>query len=171
MNLFNENTPITVRIRDMRLLAKINGILKNEPFRYANKNELLVELLTLGVNERYKTMPASAPHETAGMTKKAVSDSETVKLLTEIRTLLKDMHEYDKKHIEGLLAHLKMSERLSSAIYNLILSVATDKPVVPIQVELGYFDEVPQRFVEFLAELLKAIMEDIEEKDDKKIVN
>ena len=162
MNLFNENTPITVRIRDVRLLAKINGILKNEPFRYANKNELIVELLTLGVNEKYKTMPPP-PNAPAGAMKIPIPDSDTMELLREIKELIQDMHEYDKKHIEGLLAHLKMSERLSSAIYNMLFAIATDKAVIPPQVELGYFDEVPPRFVNFLTELLKAILEEDDE--------
>lgn len=162
MNLFNENTPITVRIRDVRLLAKINGILKNDPFRYANKNELIVELLTLGVNEKYKTMPPP-PNAPAGAMKIPIPDSDTMELLREIKELIQDMHEYDKKHIEGLLAHLKMSERLSSAIYNMLFAIATDKAVIPPQVELGYFDEVPPRFVNFLTELLKAILEEDDE--------
>ncbi len=86
MNLFNENTPITVRIRDVRLLAKINGILKTDPFRYANKNELIVELLTLGVNEKYKTMPPP-PNAPAGAMKVPVPDTETMELIGEIKEL------------------------------------------------------------------------------------
>lgn len=162
MNLFNENVPITVRIRDVRLLAKINGILKTAPFRYANKNELLVELLTLGVNEKYKTMPPP-PNAPAGAMKIPVPDTETTELIGEIKELMQDMHDYNKKHIEGLLAHLKMSERLSSAIYNMLFAIVTDKPVVPPQVELGYLDEVPPRFVNFLTELLRAILEEDDE--------
>ena len=165
MNLFNENTPITVRIRDVRLLAKINGILKTDPFRYANKNELIVELLTLGVNEKYKTMPPP-PNAPAGAMKVPVPDTETMELIGEIKELMQDMHDYNKKHIEGLLAHLKMSERLSSAIYNMLFAIATDKPVLPPQVELGYLDEVPPRFVNFLTELLRAILEEDDEGDE-----
>lgn len=165
MNLFNENTPITVRIRDVRLLVKINGILKTDPFRYANKNELLVELLTLGVNEKYKTMPPP-PNAPAGAMKVPVPDTEIMELIGEIKELMQDMHDYNKKHIEGLLAHLKMSERLSSAIYNMLFAIATDKPVVPPQVELGYLDEVPPRFVNFLTELLRAILEEDDEGDE-----
>lgn len=163
MKFFSENVPITVRIRNMDLLRKINGILKAEPFLYANKNELLVELLTIGVNEKYKTMPTD---KNVGAAKKPVYEMETKKLLHEIKELLEDMHEYNKKHIEGLLAHLKMSERLESAIYNLILSVVTDKPVTSSQIELGYFDEVPPRFVAFLTRLLKEILVDFEKKDE-----
>lgn len=168
MKFFSENTPITVRIRNTDLLGKINGILKAEPFEYANKNELLIELLTLGVNEKYKTMPAGKNVETE---KKPVCETETKKLLREIKELLEDMHTYDKKHIEGLLAHFKMSERLSAAIYNLVVSVVTDKPVTFSQIELGYFDELPSRFVEFLARLLKEIMEDLEKKDENEVIN
>lgn len=164
MNLFTDSLQMTIRIRDVKLLEKLNIILMSDPFRYEHKNQLLVELIKIGVEEKLKTIkpPPTAP---AGAMKVPVPDTETLELMREIKELIRDMHEYERKHIEGLLAHLKMSERMTSAIYNMLFAVATDKPVIPPQVELGYFDEVPPRFIDFLTELLRAIMEESDEGD------
>lgn len=164
MNLFTDSLQMTIRIRDVRLLEKLNIIVKSDPFRYEHKNQLLVELIKLGVEEKLKTIkpPPNAP---AGAMKVPIPDTETLELVREVKELMEDMHDYNKKHIEGLLAHLKMSERLSSAIYNMLFAIATDKTVIPPQVELGYYDEVPPRFVNFLTELLKAILEEYDDED------
>ena len=71
--------------------------------------------------------------------------------------LIENMHVYNQKHIEGIVAHLKMSERLSAAIYNTLLAIATDEPVTKVQIKMGIFDEVPERFEEYLNELLSEI--------------
>lgn len=60
------------------------------------------------------------------------------------------------------MAHLKMSERISSSIYNILLAIATDEPITKTQVEIGYMDDVPKRFIEFLNGLLGALFD----KDD-----
>lgn len=163
MNLFNPSLPLTVRLHDARMVDKLNLIVRSNPFKYKSQNKLLVELISIGIEEKLKDIPP--PTAPAGAMKVPVPDTETMELMREIKELIQDMHEYDKKHIEGLLAHLKMSERLSSAIYNMLFAIATDKPVVPPQVELGYFDEVPPRFINFLTELLQAIMEESDEED------
>lgn len=162
MNLFNPTLPLTVRLRDARMVDKLNFIAKTAPFKYKSQNTLIVELISIGIEEKLKTIkpPPNAP---AGAMR--VPDKETLELVREIKELMEDMHEYNKKHIEGLLAHLKMSERLSSAIYNMLFAIATDKTVIPPQVELGYYDEVPPRFVNFLTELLKAIIEEYDDDD------
>lgn len=163
MNLFNPSLPLTVRLHDARMVDKLNLIVKSNPFKYKSQNKLLVELISIGIEEKLKDMPP--PTAPAGAMKVPVPDTETLELMREIKELIRDMHEYDKKHIEGLLAHLKMSERLSSAIYNMLFAIATDKAVIPPQVELGYYDEVPPRFIDFLTELLRAIMEESDEGD------
>lgn len=164
MNLFNPTLPLTVRLRDARMVDKLNFIAKSDPFKYKSQNTLIVELISIGIEEKLKTLtpPPNAP---AGAMRVPVPDTDTLELMREIKELIREMHEYDKKHIEGLLAHLKMSERMTSAIYNMLFAIATDKPVVPPQVELGYFDEVPPRFIDFLTELLRAIMEESDEGD------
>lgn len=164
MNLFNPSLPLTVRLHDARMVDKLNLIVKSNPFKYKSQNKLLVELISIGIEEKLKDMPP--PTAPAGAMRVPVPDTETLELMREIKELIQDMHEYDKKHIEGLLAHLKMSERLSSAIYNMLFAIATDKTVIPPQVELGYYDEVPPRFVNFLTELLRAILEEDDEGDE-----
>lgn len=164
MNLFNPSLPLTVRLHDARMVDKLNLIVKSNPFKYKSQNKLLVELISIGIEEKLKDMPP--PTAPAGAMRVPVPDKETLELIGEIKELMEDMHDYNKKHIEGLLAHLKMSERLSSAIYNMLFAIATDKAVIPPQVELGYYDEVPPRFVNFLTELLRAILEEDDEGDE-----
>ena len=77
------------------------------------------------------------------------------------------MHRYNKQNVEGLLAHLKMSERLSSSIYNMVFSILTDDPVTPVQIELGYLDDVPKRFAEFLSTLLDELIKESKKEDDE----
>lgn len=158
-------TKLTVRIYDIKLVERLNELYRRNPNKYQSKNQLLVELLEKGMSEKLKeiTPPPNAP---AGAMKMGVPETDTVTLLREVKELIADMHEYDKKHIEGLLAHLKMSERLSASIYNMLLAIATDEPITPMQMQLGYFDDVPPRFIDFLAELLKEVMAEVDEGDD-----
>ncbi len=159
-------TKLTVRIYDIKLVEKLNELYRRNPNKYQSKNQLLVELLEKGMNEKLKeiTPPPNAP---AGAMKMGVPEGDTASLLREVKELIAEMHEYDKKHIEGLLAHLKMSERLSASIYNMLLAIATDEPITPMQMQLGYFDDVPPRFVEFLAELLKEVMSDYDDEGEE----
>ncbi len=81
--------------------------------------------------------------------------ADTAKSLKQIKCLLESMHVSNQKQLEGLIAHLKMSEKLSAAIYNTLLAVAMDEPITKVQVEFGFLDNVPERFVEYLNTLLK----------------
>lgn len=81
-------------------------------------------------------------------------------MLKQLKDMLSDMHTFNKQHIEGLLAHLKMSEKMSACIYNILMAVATDEPITKMQVEIGYMDDIPKRFVEFLNVLLAAVFGD-----------
>ena len=60
-----------------------------------------------------------------------------------------------------------MSERLSSSIYNMVFAILKDEPVTPVQIELGYLDDVPKRFVEFLAMLLDELIKEEKQEDDE----
>lgn len=50
-------TKLTLRIYDTKLIEKMNMILKFNPNRYQSKNQLLLELLELGVRENSKKSP------------------------------------------------------------------------------------------------------------------
>ena len=158
MQLFEKGDHLTVRVHDTKLVEQLNYILTKNPFRYKYKNDLLVELIALGAKEKIKGLnpmatapkPSQAPQTVNIPTAAAVS-------LTQVKMLIENMHVYNQKHIEGIVAHLKMSERLSAAIYNTLLAIATDEPVTKVQIKMGIFDEVPERFEEYLNELLSEI--------------
>ncbi len=155
MNTFE--TKLTVRIYDIKLAEKLNELYRRNPNRYQTKNQLLVELIELGLAEKLKTV--IPPPSERGEVNVPVS-ADTAKSLKQIKALLETMHVSNQKQLEGLIAHLKMSERLSAAIYNTLLAVATDEPITKVQVEFGFLDNVPERFEEYLNELLKEVFDD-----------
>ena len=147
---------LTVRVHNTKLIEQMNYILAKNPFAYKYKNDLLIELLTLGVNEKMKEFNVGTSKSQPASTKFIVP-MEMGASLKQVKTLIENMHVYNQKHIEGIVAHLKMSEKLSAAIYNTLLAVATDEPIAKVQIEFGFFDEVPERFEEYLNEPLKEI--------------
>lgn len=159
MQLFKKGDHLTVRIHDVQLVERLNYILAKNPFRYKYKNDLLVELIALGAKEKIKSLTPN-PNVSACIGKNpqtANVPTDTAVSLKQVKTLIENMHVYNQKHIEGIVAHLKMSEKLSAAIYNTLLAVATDEPVTKVQIKMGIFDEVPDRFEEYLNELLSEI--------------
>ena len=145
MNAFE--TKLTVRIYDIKIAEKLNELYRHNTNRYQTKNQLLVELIELGLAEKLKTV--IPPPSERGEVNVPIS-ADTAKSLKQIKALLESMHVSNQKQLEGLIAHLKMSERLSAAIYNTLLAVATDEPITKVQVEFGFLDNVPERFAETL---------------------
>ena len=162
-------TKLTLRIYDTKLIEKMNMIMKFNPNRYQSKNQLLLELLELGVREKLKEIPT--PPTTPSSAAKSIPSqqrAENCEQLKQIKELVEGMHRYNKQNVEGLLAHLKMSERLSSSIYNMVFAILKDEPVLPVQIELGYLDDVPKRFTDFLGTLLDELIKESEKEDDDK---
>ena len=155
-----------MRIYDTKLIEKMNMIMKLNPNRYQSKNQLLLELLELGVKEKLKEFP-SPPASAAKEASYPQSCNCNAEMLKQIKELIEGMHTYNKQNVEGVLAHLKMSERLSSSIYNMVFAILKDEPVTAVQVELGYLDDVPKRFAEFLAMLLDDITNEAKHEDDE----
>ena len=159
---------LTVRVHDAQLVERLNYILAKNPFAYKYKNDLIVELLAIGAKEKIKGLNPMATAPKPSQTTQTVNlPTDTAVSLKQVKTLIENMHVYNQKHIEGIVAHLKMSERLSAAIYNTLLAIATDEPITKIQVEFGFFDNVPERFEEYLNEMLKAIFQNGEEKSGR----
>ena len=154
-------TKLTVRIYDTKLIENLNMIVKLNKNRYQTKNQLIVELLERGIKDKMKDFP-TPPDTPAGASAipPIFNKDDTSAMLKQLKEMIGDMHDYNKKHVEGILAHLKMSERMSSSIYNILLAIATDEPITKMQVEIGYMDDVPKRFVEFLNKLLSALHDD-----------
>ncbi|MBO5481290.1 MAG: hypothetical protein J6A63_08900 [Clostridia bacterium] len=148
-------TKLTVRIYDTKVIEKLNYLFKKNPNQYQTKNQLLVELLEIGMQEKLKEIvPLS--YDVKSETVPNIN-GDFVGSLKQVKQLIESMHVHNQKQIEGIVAHLKMSERLSAAIYNTLLAVATDEPVTEVQINMGIFDEVPDRFEEYLNELLSLV--------------
>lgn len=155
-------TKLTVRIYDTKLIESLNTIFKLNKNRYQTKNQLIVELLERGIKDKMKDLPTppDSPAGASAIPPVFIKKDDTAAMLKQLKEMLSDMHSYNKQHIEGLLAHLKMSEKMSACIYNILLAIAADEPVTKMQVEIGYMDDVPKRFIEFLNELLSAVFDD-----------
>lgn len=155
-------TKLTVRIYDTKLIESLNTIFKLNKNRYQTKNQLIVELLERGIKDKMKDLPTppDSPAGASAIPPVFIKKDDTAAMLKQLKEMLSDMHSYNKQHIEGLLAHLKMSEKMSACIYNILLAIATDEPVTKMQVEIGYMDDVPKRFIEFLNELLSVVFDD-----------
>lgn len=153
---------MTVRIYDTKLIEKLNTIFKLNRNRYQTKNQLIVELLERGIKDKMKDFPTppDSPAGASAIPPSFDNKDDVAAMLKQLKEMFADMHDYNKKHVEGLLAHLKMSERMSSVIYNILLAIATDEPVTKMQIEIGYMDDVPKRFVEYLNELLATLIDD-----------
>lgn len=151
-------TKLTVRIYDTKVIEELNYLFKRNLNQYQTKNQLLVELLEIGMKEKLKEIvPLAYDVKSASIPN---VNGDMVGSLKQVKQLIESMHVHNQKQIEGVVAHLKMSERLSAAIYNTLLTVATNEPVTKVQVEFGLFDDVPERFEEYLNELLKEIFKE-----------
>lgn len=148
-------TKLTVRLYSTTLIGKLNSIFQANPNRYQSRNQLLTELLELGVKEKLKELP-----DTLTQGKSAGMSADDAAILKQLKTLIEEMQIYNRQHIGGLLAHLKMYERMASAIYNILIAISTDEPISRTQVEKGYFDDIPIRFIAFLDGLLSVLSKD-----------
>lgn len=155
-------TKLTVRIYDTKLIECLNMIFKLNKNRYQTKNQLIVELLERGIKDKMKdfTPPPDSPAGASAIPPVFIKKDDSAAMLKQLKDMLSDMHSYNKQHIEGLLAHLKMSEKMSACIYNILLAIATDEPITKMQAEIGYMDDVPKRFIEFLNGLLAVVFND-----------
>ncbi len=155
-------TKLTVRIYDTKLIESLNTIFKLNKNRYQTKNQLIIELLERGIKDKMKDFPTppDSPAGASAIPPVFNKKDDTAIMLKQLKDMLSDMHTFNKQHIEGLLAHLKMSEKMSACIYNILMAVATDEPITKMQVEIGYMDDIPKRFVEFLNVLLAAVFGD-----------
>lgn len=161
-------TKLTVRIYDTRLIESLNTIFKLSKNRYQTKNQLIVELLERGIKDKMKEFPTppDTPAGASAIPPIYSSKDDMVAMLKQLKDMIAGVHEYNKDHIEGLLAHLKMSEKMSACIYNILVAIATDKPITETQVEVGYLDDVPKRFIGYLNSLLKALLQSEEDDGD-----
>lgn len=156
-------TKLTIRIYDTKIIESLNTIFKMNKNRYQTKNQLIVELLERGIKDKMKDFtPPDSPAGASAIPLVFTENDDANAMLKQLKDMLSDMHYFNKQQIEGVFAHLKMSEKLAACMYNILLAVATDEPITKMQVDVGYMDDVPKRFVEYLNGLLGALFD----KDD-----
>lgn len=161
-------TKLTIRIYDTKIIESLNTIFKMNKNRYQTKNQLIVELLERGIKDKMKDFPTppDSPAGASAIPLVFTENDDANAMLKQLKDMLSDMHSFNKQQIEGVLAHLKMSEKLAACMYNILLAVATDEPITKMQVDVGYMDDVPKRFVEYLNGLLGVLFCDDNDVDD-----
>ena len=152
-------TKLTVRIYDTKLVERLNTIFKLSENRYQTKNQLIIELLERGIKDKMKDFPTppDSPAGASAIPPKFNNRDDMSAMLKQLEDTLADVYEDNKNHVEGLLAHLKMSEKMSACIYNILVAIATDEPITKTQVEIGYMDDIPKRFIGYLNSWLEIL--------------
>lgn len=164
-------TKLTVRIYDTRLIESLNTIFKLSKNRYQTKNQLLVELLERGIKDKMKDFPTppDSPAGASAIPPTFNNKDDITTVLKQLKETIVGVHEYNKNHIEGVLVHLKMAEKMSACIYNILVAIATDVPITKTQVEIGYMDDIPKRFIDYLSSCLEALFKKEEDSDSEDI--
>ena len=101
-------TKLTLRIYDTKLIEKMNMIMKFNPNRYQSKNQLLLELLELGVREKLKEFPTPPTTPVAAANAIPIShecncNAETLK---QIKELIEGMHLYNKRECTFIISRM-----------------------------------------------------------------
>lgn len=146
-------TKLTIRLYDTDFVNRLEDVFQASGERYESKNHFLTELLRIGLAEKLKA-------DAAKRTDSPKSD-ECTGLLGQIRTMIEDMHVCNKAQVEQLMAHLQISEKLSSAIYNMLVAITEDDRISVKQVEDGFYDDLPERLVRELQYLIDRLAENL----------
>lgn len=142
-------TKMTLRLYDTDFVNRLETVYKASGERYESKNHFLTELLKAGLAEKLKA--------DAIKRNDIRPDAECSGLLGQIRTMIEDMHVCNKAQVEQLMAHLQISEKLSSAIYNMLVAITDDDRISVKQVEDGFYDDLPERLIREFQCLIDAL--------------
>lgn len=142
-------TKMTLRLYDTAFVQELESTYKASGERFESKNHFLTVLLKIGLAEKLK---ADFSKRFSSANK---ADDPT---LEQIRQLIEDLHINNKQQVQELLAHLQISEKLTAAVYNMLLALSEDERISTAQVEAGFYDELPERLVSDLRELFKQII-------------
>lgn len=141
----NFETKMTLRLYDTDFIKRLETAYRDSGERYESKNHFLTTLLRQGLDcpDRQITRPTA--------------NGECGEKLEHIKSILQDMHICNAAQIEQFIAHLAVTEKLTSSVYNMLLAITDDRRISARQVEQGFYDEMPDRLVKELQYLLSAL--------------
>lgn len=138
---------IVVRVYDMELLDKINVEYTFSGGRYESKNHLINELIGAGLERIWDDrMLWDKLTESDGAVKESVID-----LTERVAELEKFTHSWMKYVSENV----EVNQRLLGAVYALVEASNSNMKISAVDLENGYYDYPPDRFVKTTAEILE----------------
>ncbi len=136
----------TVRLYDVRQIAKLENLYKKCKDIYSSKNPFFVDCIIRGAEAIDKDLFGTGkPDSVSGLY------DEINLTMQKLDNLLK----LCEKSSRETLANLKINQKLLSCNYNVLLGLSEDEPVKRDFVEGGMYDELPDRLSEILEELLE----------------
>lgn len=134
----------TLRLYDPDFIAKLGNLMEREKEHYRNRNDFLTDIVKLGY-ERYiaKDNGITPP------------DPESIRSdeLKEIYPLLLEVSKYMTAQFKSMYVNHKLTHKLLSSVYNMVLSMNNDERVLPEKLEDGFFDDLPARFEKIIVNL------------------
>lgn len=147
-------TKITLRLYDVEFIGNLESVYKASGERYESKNHFLTELIKLGLAEKLK---ADAEK------RERVIGCDCSEQLKQIIHMVGDIHFCNKAQVERLMAHLQISEKLSSAIYNMLMAITDNDIISAKQVKDGYYDDLPIRLVNEFTQLMDTLADKLKD--------
>lgn len=140
---------LTVRIYDSSLSKKVENLFKNCKDIYSTKNPFLVDCIMRGAEAIEKDLLGA---------KKIESITE---LFDELHLTIEKLDKLSKlveKNSKEIMANLSVNQKLLASSYNMLIGLSDDCPLKKEFVEAGMFEDIPERLVKFLEDLLKVYL-------------
>ncbi len=136
----------TVRIYEKPLQDRIDRIYNDLPLTFPNMNSLMKELLDRGLRTIEKDMYNKKDADNlSGLFDEIRHTSDNLKLLIKIVE-----EKFKELHISN-----KVLEKLAGCNNSLLIGISTGVPKDKEYVDKGFYDKLPDRFIQTIEELLK----------------
>ena len=132
-------TKMTLRLYDQKLINRLNESYEASGERYESKNHFLTELIKRGYEE--------LAQEQGLRNKSDRTEHSNVEsnIILQIHELVGELYLYNKRQVEEIVSRFGISEKLMTAVYNMLIAIVNDERISTKQVEEGFYDELPNR--------------------------
>ena len=143
------NEQYTIRIYDSKIKNKLEKVYKEVDDLFATKNPFIVDCINRGLDSMIKDLSAS---------KKVESISELYDEIHLTVEKLDNLIKMSEKNAKENIANLTVNQRLLSCNYNMLLGLSDNAPKKADLVEAGMYDDLPDRLLEMLEDILKVYL-------------
>ena len=143
------NEQYTIRIYDSSIKNKLEKVYKEVKDIYATKNPFIVDCINRGLDSIMKDLTSS---------KKVESISELYDEMHLTVEKLDNLIKMSEKNAKENVANLTVNQKLLSCNYNMLLGLSDNAPKKVDLVEAGMYDDLPERLLEMLEDILKVYL-------------